>query len=828
MSLVLWYELKQDIYDKTKYKHHPTDYHNVEWKQHGSTRYSYFNNSYIKAPNSSELNTASEYKNKCISLIFNPQNIDDLQVLYKQGSANIGLIAYIYDGHVYIGGYNRQPQRYWHGSFHKATIKPYKWFHLVMQLRDGAVFEGYLNASGIGQSEATKLSNHQDIYIGKNNHSRFHDGSIGYEPYYYHGFLQELKHYNMTLTYDYIYRYYRETIPNTRIIVPKQYRSVDAHNQRIYRVNDDKNNVYLSRNFNYLTNTIGNDLVLNGCSIEGYITDDKLNISVDKGTILQDSTLIKLYNSVDFIIDEINDGMYIIYTDYLFSESKDQNNFYIKVSRYDDIDDWNVNRNRIILGIIEVDNGIIYIGSRTNIKIDDRDYYVRGVSNYRLAQIMYDLYRHNNIFAISEIQYEDDKKIEQNESKMVVAYNGNLSFTDISPQFDARFLLYDSQLIDSSNHNHRMFFDSGNLKITYEGSVIDESNIPNIRDCGYVHNFIDNEYQIRLNNNHLVLTNPNNFHSVCQPEVYESLLVDHEQVDGPASNFGFICGGFDVMQYSYITRIEFGLDSPISEYKSNLSSSRFDCCGNNASHYGYICAGQQRISTHNNPIRNIDRFSFPFDSGDTTQQGQLRHKRPYSSANNSSIEGFVCGGSQRNDIERFIFPFHEGITQYGLTLTNNKKLSSAHNCTYYGYVSAGEQSNNIDRYQFASQTGQAHIYLQLETVRYNTCGNNSSEYGFICGNYSTTSNNIKRFSFANEATSIVTSDIIEKKYMSANNSSKAGYLYGGYNINKSFPSNVISQFSFTMPSELVKYANLHDSRYQTCAIDGADFTTLFV
>lgn len=837
MSLIAWYELKEDSLDKSSYQNHITEHNNIQWLSSGSIKYSYFNNSYMKIPDADYLNTNGPYLNKTISVIFNPQDIHTQQVIFKQGRTTIGLLIYIYDRYLYIGGYNIEPQHDWRGSYFSAIIQPNKWYNAVLQLENAQFLKGFLNGKFLGQDDATPLGDHTEIYIGKNNISRFHtDFSISdNSDYFFNGSIIDLKYYNNILNQKFLTQYSKSMLPTTKIVTPKQYRSVEAHKQRIYQFNDTDKNVYLSRDVSYLINSMGNDVVLDGLNINKLeINTTNIEVELNNGILIQDSTLVRINEDIALTVEIQGYGHYVIYTEYSFSESYESNPFRIIIDYLTESLFWDINKNRIVLAVINYTEDEFKIDDKFDITLQDKLYYIRGINNFDFVNVMYDMNRHYNVFTISgssliDPDADDYGNIDnQYYSNTVFARNGNLIFMDTYPYYDPRYLINHPVLTDFGNNQfYDIFLENGNLLITNTDQ--NSKNNPTIKDIGEHFQFLQNEYKMSAHEYNVFLTPPAGQYSLCKSDLYiqDSNIINENTLSGPASNYGYTCGGYNVMQYSYITRIDFSLDAGQAEYKSNMLGSKYGCCANNSSQYGYICAGQYSNISTVYPIKSINRFLFPFDTSNVTSQTQLRDNRLSACSNNSSINGYVCGGENRNDIERYSFPLNYGTTEYNLTLTFNSENSSSHNCSYYGYVVGGKIDDDINRHSFSLQDGIADSYVSLNQTRYNICGNNSSQYGFICGNYQQLNNNIRKFLFITGSQTNITNDIVNKQHQSANNSTLYGYISCGQIVDSLIINNDISKFDFSLDNAILEqYCVLNESKYSTCSNDGVDFVTM--
>jgi len=211
---------------------------------------------------------------------------------------------------------------------------------------------------------------------------------------------------------------------------------------------------------------------------------------------------------------------------------------------------------------------------------------------------------------------------------------------------------------------------------------------------------------------------------------------------GLGSNYGYVCGGYSSGYISTIDRFQFPFDSGTTSQVGNLSRTRYASSANNCSTYGYVCGGLS--SSDKVWLSTIDRFQFPFDSGIASYVGNLSEGKGSSSANNCSIYGYVYGGYSFDNgswyfsiIDRFQFPFNSGTANQVGNLNDSRDASSANNSSTHGYVCGGGDSDSllstIDRFQFPFNGGTANQVGNLSGGRSHLSANNSSTHGYVCG-----------------------------------------------------------------------------------------------
>ncbi len=169
-------------------------------------------NQYVEILNSNDLNTGSNnHTHKTIEAWFSVNNKDTTsikQTIYEQGGTVRGLNIYIYEGSLYVGGWNEpNNESNWDpGTFlSTSSIMNNTWYHVALTLQGGNsvssnVFKGYLNGAEFGIGEGSKLWNHGgDISIARNKDTKFHTGDYN-SAKYFGGKIDEVRLWNTTRT----------------------------------------------------------------------------------------------------------------------------------------------------------------------------------------------------------------------------------------------------------------------------------------------------------------------------------------------------------------------------------------------------------------------------------------------------------------------------------------------------------------------------------------------------------------------------------------------------------------------------------------------------
>ena len=157
----------------------------------------------IKIPDSADINTGGPYTNRTVAALFycDDVGIDSRkQVIYEEGGRTRGLVIYVFDGEVYVGGWNRAEYN-WNGAWPSAEVKSKRWYHVGLVIRDAAgkveskKFEMWLDGKRIAQEKGGQLHAHgDDTGIGfTNQNAVYHDeGGSGTNIDWFAGLIDEV------------------------------------------------------------------------------------------------------------------------------------------------------------------------------------------------------------------------------------------------------------------------------------------------------------------------------------------------------------------------------------------------------------------------------------------------------------------------------------------------------------------------------------------------------------------------------------------------------------------------------------------------------------
>lgn len=161
----------------------------------------------IHIPDSPNVNITNIITNRTIAAFFNCKDVskNQKQVIFEEGGRTRGLVLYVFEGKVYIGGWNRAEYN-WNGEWLSVDIKSNQWYHVALVIRDaeGKVesdrLEMWLDGRLVKKSDGGQLHPHgDDNAIGSlKQNVVYHDEGGGITGYadWFHGLLDEVLIYN--------------------------------------------------------------------------------------------------------------------------------------------------------------------------------------------------------------------------------------------------------------------------------------------------------------------------------------------------------------------------------------------------------------------------------------------------------------------------------------------------------------------------------------------------------------------------------------------------------------------------------------------------------
>ena len=139
----------------------------------------------IHIPDSPRINTNNTFRNRTVAAFFNCDDVskNQKQVIFEEGGQTRGLAIYVFEGKLYVGGWNRAEYQ-WAGAWPSVKIQSNRWYHVGLVIRDAAgkvendKFEMWLDGKLIRKEKGGQLHPHADNngigYLNQN--SFYHDG----------------------------------------------------------------------------------------------------------------------------------------------------------------------------------------------------------------------------------------------------------------------------------------------------------------------------------------------------------------------------------------------------------------------------------------------------------------------------------------------------------------------------------------------------------------------------------------------------------------------------------------------------------------------------
>ncbi len=168
---------------------------------------------HIKVPDSAKINiTSGPWPNRTVKVIFNCADVSkqDKQTIWEEGGRTRGLVIYVFEGELYVGGWNRDTAQIdWRpGSWISTPIQSNRWYEVALILRDTVFsvdpdkFEMWLDGKLVGKEQAGPIYNHSDdIGIAATNQNTiFHDDDGSGDGWYFEGMIDEVWVLNQALT----------------------------------------------------------------------------------------------------------------------------------------------------------------------------------------------------------------------------------------------------------------------------------------------------------------------------------------------------------------------------------------------------------------------------------------------------------------------------------------------------------------------------------------------------------------------------------------------------------------------------------------------------
>lgn len=296
--------------------------------------------------------------------------------------------------------------------------------------------------------------------------------------------------------------------------------------------------------------------------------------------------------------------------------------------------------------------------------------------------------------------------------------------------------------------------------------------------------------------------------------------------------YGYYCGGQDSLtNYTDVDRIMFPFDNITATASGDLKTATYLASGFNSRTRGIITGGYDNSDTQ---CKTIQAFTFPFNDNISVDIGDLSEIKSHTCGFNSSTYGYIIGGKDSsldalNIIEKFNLSFDEGNSETAGYIIEDETFSSGCNSSNYGFVMGGTESKSIERIDFALDDSISEGRGSLSVVKYEGASFNSSTHGYFCGGNDDTSyvDDIERITFdfdSGDATIVGT--INDNRSGSGCNSTEKGFVIGGSNSGGNIST--IEELDFSTDTSTTNMGNITSAREYGVAIDGIDFSVMFV
>ncbi|MHC4633519.1 MAG: hypothetical protein ACYS9C_19910, partial [Planctomycetota bacterium] len=157
----------------------------------------------VNIPDSQYINiTGGPFPNRTVVAVFNCANVykQEKQTVFEEGGRTRGLTIYVFDGKVYVGGWNRAEYNWTPGSWISTPIGSNEWHAVALIIRNGGEaqeenkFEMWMDGVLIGKAPGGQIHNHSnDNSIGYTlQNNVFHDDSGSGNGWYFEGIIDEV------------------------------------------------------------------------------------------------------------------------------------------------------------------------------------------------------------------------------------------------------------------------------------------------------------------------------------------------------------------------------------------------------------------------------------------------------------------------------------------------------------------------------------------------------------------------------------------------------------------------------------------------------------
>jgi hypothetical protein len=157
----------------------------------------------VDIPDSDFINVnGGPFPNRTVTAVFNCADVtkQEKQTVFEEGGLTRGLTIYVFDGQVYVGGWNKAEYQWNPGSWLSAPINSGQWYTVSLVIRggieaqEGDRFEMWMDGNFIASAVGGHIHNHSnDNAIGYTKQNNvFHDGDASGDGWFFEGIIDEV------------------------------------------------------------------------------------------------------------------------------------------------------------------------------------------------------------------------------------------------------------------------------------------------------------------------------------------------------------------------------------------------------------------------------------------------------------------------------------------------------------------------------------------------------------------------------------------------------------------------------------------------------------
>jgi hypothetical protein len=164
---------------------------------------------YVGVGDTPDINTGGPYPDRTIEAWFYCEDVNKSthQVIWEEGGGSRGFNIYLYNGALYVGGWNRN-ETGWTGSWPSTSnVSSQRWHHVTLRLENGNdnvepdKIKGFLDGIEFGSLPASQVYSHPgNINIGRSDGTKFHNQNNAPTGFYFEGIIDEVRIWNEART----------------------------------------------------------------------------------------------------------------------------------------------------------------------------------------------------------------------------------------------------------------------------------------------------------------------------------------------------------------------------------------------------------------------------------------------------------------------------------------------------------------------------------------------------------------------------------------------------------------------------------------------------